>query len=312
MENILWFEKIKKSNINLVGGKGANLGEMFFNFPIPNGFCVTTIAYKSFLEENKIIKKINSLVNSLDINDTTELDNVSKKLRNMIMFSKFSNSLSNEIISSYNKIKGYVAVRSSATAEDLEEASFAGQQDTYLNIKGNIDLLDAIKRCFASLYTSRAIYYRVTNNFKHEDVLISVVVQQMVQSKVAGVMFTANPINKSKDEMVIEGSYGLGEMIVSGMVTPDTFMLKKSPLSIYNKFIGEKNKMMKKEESKNKIIEVPSDKKLKPSISDENVIKLAEIGLKIENHYKKPMDIEWAFDDDGKLFILQARPITTL
>ena len=310
--NIIWFKDINKDKVNLVGGKGANLGEMFNKFPIPDGFCVTTNAYQSFITNNNLFEKIMQKLEKIDYENTDHLDSVSKEIEELMLNGDMPEDLSREIVDSYNKLNGFVAVRSSATAEDLEGASFAGQQATFLNVKGEEELLLSVKKCWASLFTSRAIYYRFTKKFEHKDVLISVVVQKMIQSKVSGVMFTANPINNSKDEIVIEGSYGLGEMIVSGMVTPDTFMLKKEPLSIYNKHIGEKNRMMIKQGKENKIIDVPDSIKNRQSISDKNILKLAEIGVGIEEHYKKPMDIEWAMDKNSEIFILQARPITTL
>ncbi|MDP2749308.1 MAG: PEP/pyruvate-binding domain-containing protein [Nanoarchaeota archaeon] len=308
---VLWFEHLFKSDIPIVGGKGANLGEMYSNFPVPNGFCLTVNAYEQFLKENKLDKKIFPLLKELDVEDTKKLDDVSKKIEQLIMKSKMSKAVEKEALVNYRKMKNYVAVRSSATAEDLPTASFAGQQATFLNIKGEKEFLKAVKQCWASLFTSRAIYYRNTNAFDHESVLISVVVQEMVDSEKAGVMFTVNPINKNPNEMIIEGSFGLGEMVVSGQVTPDTFIIDKTGMKILTKNIGDKKTAMIRQNGKNIFKELSEKESNSQSISEKEVFELAKLGKAIEQHYKKPQDIEWAIHK-GKVYILQSRPITTL
>ncbi len=285
-EKILWFKDVKKDDIPSVGGKGANLGEMFNHFPVPNGFCVTVVSYKEFMDQTGVGAKLHGMLDKLDVDDTEDLENTSKKCRELIMGKKLPADIIKEIVANYNKLKNKtVAVRSSATAEDLPTASFAGQQDTYLNIQGDNAVVDAVQRCWASLFTSRAIYYREKNNFKHRDVLISVVIQEMIDPEYAGVMFTVDPVNKKY--ILVEVVEGLGEALVSGQVTPNTYFLNK--------------KLHKIEEKTEHFY-----------IDEELVEKVSQIGEKIEAHYKYPQDVEWAFDNEGTLFILQSRAITTL
>jgi|GEM_PF-350304 len=310
---ISWFKDTKKEDILLVGGKGANLGEMFSTFPIPNGFCITVNIYKRFMEENNFEEKIFSLLSKLDVEDTKKLDSASKKIEDWIINSKLSKDLEKEILLNYKKLgSSFVAVRSSATAEDLPTASFAGQQATLLNVKGEKDLIKAVKECWASLFTSRAIYYRVVNKFHHEKVLICVVVQQMVDSETAGVMFSVNPVNKDYNEIIIEGSYGLGESVVSGSVNPDGYVVDKKKMIIKEERINEKRMAIVKDaKGKNKEIKLDYKKANSKCLSDKEVIELAKTAVKIEKHYGKPQDMEWAINK-GKIYILQSRPITTL
>lgn len=310
-DTILWFKDVFKNDLPIVGGKGANLGEMFEHFPIPNGFCITVNAYQQFLKENKLDKKIFPLLSNLDSEDTRKLDNVSKKIENIILKAKMSKAVEKEILANYRKMKNFVAVRSSATAEDLPTASFAGQQATFLNVKGEKEFLDAVKKCWASLFTSRAIYYRNTNSFDHEKVLISVVVQEMVDSEKAGVMFTVNPVTKNPEEMIIEGSFGLGEMVVSGQVTPDSYIVNKKSMKLTMKNIGDKKLAMIRKDGKNIIKNLSEKESNEQVLTEKEVKELALLGKKIEQHYGKPQDIEWAVYK-GKIYILQSRPITTL
>lgn len=285
-ENIMWFNELNKKDIPFVGGKGANLGEMFNYFPVPDGFCVTVNAYKRFLDETMIGAHIHGLLDKLNIENTEQLEKTSKKIRDLILKQKFPEDLKKEVLINYHKLKNKkVAVRSSATAEDLPSASFAGQQDTYLNVKGNKRLIESVQKCWASLFTSRAIYYREKNNFRHRDVLISVVVQEMVDPDFAGVMFTIDPVNKKY--ILIEIVEGLGEQLVSGQLTPNTYFMNKKTHKI--------EKDVEHFDFNKKILE-----------------KVSKLGEKIEKHYKKPQDIEFAIDKKGKLFIVQSRPITTL
>ena len=314
--SILWFKDINKNDVGIVGGKGASLGEMSSIFPIPNGFCITAQAYEK--EVLSVLSKVHKIL-KIDVNDQKQLEKASKEIEKLIIAVKMSDELKNNILLNYEKLgKGmlFVAVRSSATAEDLPEASFAGQQATFLNVRGKEDVIKYVKECWASLFTERAIYYREINKFKHEDVLISVVVQEMVNSEKAGVMFTVNPVTKNYNELLIEGSYGLGETVVSGQVTPDSYFIdkkqfiEKKTLSIKQKNIAEKTWGLFRDENGknvNKNIENPNEQLL----SEKELKELTEFGIKIEIHYGKPMDIEWAIAN-GKVYILQARPITTL
>lgn len=310
---ILWFNEISKKDLPKVGGKGANLGEMFKIMPVPNGFCVTADAYALFMEETSLQEEVMAMLQALDIKDSRMLDERSEKIREMIKKENIPDDMKKEIAASYKKLNAkFVAVRSSATAEDLPTASFAGQQDTYLNISGEKEVINAVKSCWASLFTSRAIYYRETNKFNHNDVKISVVVQEMVQSEKAGVMFTVNPVNNNRSEMIIEGSYGLGESVVSGKVTPDTYTIKKTPFSILSINIGSKSTaIIQGKDGKNIEIETSRQQQDVQLLNEKELKELASLGMKIEQHYNIPQDIEWGISKK-KVYILQSRPITTL
>ena len=306
---VVWLKDVKKEDIPIVGGKGANLGEMFSKFPIPDGFCITVSAFEKFLEDSKIKEKLNFIVKNINIDNLEKIESISKEIRKLIIKSKMPKEIQNEIIKNYKKINNFVAVRSSAVAEDLKEASFAGQQATFLNVKGEKDLIKYVKECWASFYTARAIAYRERNKFSHEPKM-SVVVQKMIDAKKSGVMFTINPVNNNKNEMIIEAAFGLGESIVSGIVTPDNYLIDKQKGMIIKEIINEKKISIIKHKGKNKTLKLDSKKANEKTLNEKELSQLIQEALKIENHYKKPMDIEWAIDD--KLYILQARPITTI
>ncbi len=314
---VLWFSEISKDDVPLVGGKSANLGEMFnsVKVPIPNGFSTTAYAYRKFIEENGIKEKINDIIKNLDVENTNELKKAGAKIRKMIMDADLSEELKEEILKHYRELikkegETFVAVRSSGTAEDLPEASFAGQQETYLNVHGEEELIKKIKECYASLFTDRAIYYRNKMNIENDKIALAVAVQRQVFSRAAGVMFTLDVSTGNQDVIMIEGSYGLGEYVVQGTVTPDIFYVDKKSMQITNRIISkQKTKMLKiLRTGGTKPEDVPADKIDKPCISDEEVKTLASYGREIENHYKHPMDMEWAIDErDNKIFIVQAR-----
>ncbi len=324
---IKFFNEIKKDDLPVVGGKGANLGEMTGNgLPVPPGFCVTAGAYKDFIHYAELDEVITFLIESLNVDDVEQLNDVSKEIRQKIMEAPILPELEEEIKKSYldfsksiNMTDPEVAVRSSATAEDLPDASFAGQQDTYLHIRGEKELVNHVKMCWASLWTGRAIYYREKQHFDHFDVLLSAVVQKMVNAKKAGVMFTANPINKSTDEMMINSSWGLGEAVVSGTVTPDEYIIDKKSKEIKEKHVASKLSMVVKKEVGvgTEVVNVEDylgkDAVEAESLTREELNKLIEMGLKIENIYGSVQDTEWAFDKDtGDFYFLQSRPITTI
>ena len=324
---IKFFNEIKKDDLPVVGGKGANLGEMTGNgLPVPPGFCVTAGAYKDFIHYAELDEVITFLIESLNVDDVEQLNDVSKEIRQKIMEAPILPELEEEIKKSYldfsksiNMTDPEVAVRSSATAEDLPDASFAGQQDTYLHIRGEKELVNHVKMCWASLWTGRAIYYREKQHFDHFDVLLSAVVQKMVNAKKAGVMFTANPINKSTDEMMINSSWGLGEAVVSGTVTPDEYIIDKKSKEIKEKHVASKLSMVVKKEVGvgTEVVNVEDylgkDAVEAESLTREELNKLIEMGLKIENIYGSVQDTEWAFDKDtGEFYFLQSRPITTI
>lgn len=324
---IKWFDEIGKDDVGIVGGKGANLGELTsFGLPVPPGFCVTAEAYIKFIKYAELDEVVKLLMEAVDVENVDDLTNASKEIQNKIKEKDFDPELEEEILRAYREFSEdigvknpEVAVRSSATAEDLPDASFAGQQDTYLHINGEEELLNHIRDCFASLWTSRAIYYREKQNYDHFDVALSVVIQKMVNSEKSGVMFTANPINNSKDEMMINASYGLGEAVVSGIVTPDEYIIDKKTKKVIEKSISEKEYMVIKNEKgvgtrTVNVKDVLGANAIKAeALSQEELDTLIERGLKVEKLYGSVQDTEWGFDTDTKEFyFLQSRPITTL
>ena len=324
--DVLWFEVLRNNDVPIVGGKNASLGEMInAGMPVPHGFAVTAHAYEKFINQTGIAKKIYEIINETvtDPNDPKQYDKASKKIRELIEKTPMPPKIANAIKTAYkelNKRSGvkatFVAVRSSATAEDLPDASFAGQQETYLNVKGPDDLLDKVVKCWSSLFTPRAIFYRNEKGFAHEKVFISVGVQKMVNSRAAGVMFTINPVTGETDEIVIEGNYGLGETVVSGAVNPDDFVVDKATLKIEERRIARKTIMYIRDPNTGKTVhlDVPKEKQKETCVSDEEIIHLAKLANLIEAHYKKAMDIEWAIDKDlsypENIFVVQARPET--
>lgn len=319
MKHVYWFEELNKDSLPIAGGKGANLGEMAnAGFPIPPGFVVSADSYYEFIKMHGIDKLIADTLGKLDVEDTAALNEASKKISEAILSFPVSGELSQTLIKEYHNLKQktgaqteYVAVRSSATAEDVPSASFAGQQATFLNVYGDKALIDAVKRCWASLFTPRAIYYRVRQGFDHSKVKIAVVVQHMVQSEKSGVFFTVDPVSQDINKMVIEAAFGLGETVVSGAVTPDTYIIDKKTLEILNKHIARQEWMLIKSENANVRAGIKPDFQNVQKLSDEKIIELAKIGRDIEKHYRWPQDIEWAVEKD-KVYIVQSRPITTL
>lgn len=313
--HVVWFKDIRKKDIPLVGGKGANLGEMTSaGIPVPNGFCVTSPAYFYFVEANQLQDQIREVLKDLDVNSGAKLDKASEKVRNLILKAKMPDDLADSIKAAYKKFSTKnqeVAVRSSATAEDLPDASFAGQQATYLNIKGEDDVVTTVQKCWASLFESRAIFYRVENKFDHFQVGIAVPVQMMVQSEVSGVMFTLNPVNNDKSIIVVESVWGLGEMIVQGAATPDHFEVDRKSWEILRKEISNQKIQLIKTGGVTKQTAVPKSKVGVQKVSDRVIIQVAKLGQKLQDHYKFPQDVEWAYEK-GKVYIVQTRPITTM
>ncbi len=313
---VLWFSDITKDNVDIVGGKSSNLGEMarMKDIPIPNGFSTTAYAYNEFINKNNLHDKIIKIINNTDINNSTELNNASNSIKQLFLESSFEKSFEEQIYNDYNKLiekekNIYVAVRSSATSEDLPDASFAGEQETYLNVHGVEDVLDKIKLCYASLFSPRAIYYREKKHFGHFKLSLATVIQKQIFSETSGVMFTLDVSSGDNSKIVIESSYGLGEYIVGGVVTPDTFYVDKKTLKITDKIITKKTKMLKcLETGGTEELVVDTEKVNVQSLTDGEVIQLAKYGIELENHYKNCMDIEWAQDSfDHKIYIVQAR-----
>jgi pyruvate,water dikinase len=314
---VAFFTSIDKEDIPVVGGKGANLGEMVkAGFPVPPGFAVTVPAYELFLEQNNLSTKIKNILKVTNVDNPEELASSSRKIQKTIITGKIPEEVAREVIAGYKKLSGLlrqalVAVRSSATAEDLPSASFAGQQATFLNIKGEANLVNALRECWASLFTPRAIFYREENKIPHEKVKISVIVQKMVQSHVSGVMFTIDPVSNEKDKIVIEAVWGLGEMIVQGSVVPDKYVVQKETFDILSKEISEQPIQLIKVGKETKETKVPEKLRHLQKISNEEIITLARIGDRLQKHYFFPQDIEWALEGK-KLFIVQTRPVTTM
>jgi pyruvate,water dikinase len=315
-KKILPFSSIDKSDIDIVGGKGANLGELFkIKAPVPDGFVVTSHAYYQFLDETGLRSKIHTLLKSVDVNNHKILDGTSKLIKHVILKEKMSPDLEEEIRRAYLKLsptgKLLVAVRSSATAEDLPGASFAGQQATFLNIEGEKDLIKSVQECWASLFEARAIFYREEKKFNHFKVGIAVVVQEMVESEVSGVMFTIDPITNDKSKIIIESVWGLGELIVQGKVTPDHYEVSKKGFAITQKEIGKQAIQLIKTKDATHEVKVGLHYQAKQKLPDKLIVELARIGRTIENHYLFPQDLEWA-ENSGKLYIVQTRPVTTI
>ncbi|OGO07728.1 MAG: phosphoenolpyruvate synthase, partial [Chloroflexi bacterium RBG_13_57_8] len=315
---VVWFNEVTKKDIPLVGGKGANLGEMTnAGIPVPPGFIVTAAAYFDFIEKASLHDKIKTLLEPLDVHDSKQLQEIALKVQKLITEAKMPPETARAIEEAYVKMeKGLVAVRSSATAEDLPEASFAGQQATFLNIQGEKDVVVAVQGCWASLFGARAIFYRQEQGFEHFKVGIAVPVQRMVQSEAAGVMFTVEPTTSDKGKLIIEAVLGLGEMIVSGDVTPDHYSINKKDVKILSKEIKKQEwKLVKQAGAHGKAdnikIDLTKEEQAKQKITDAEIIELAKIGLTLEKHYDFPQDVEWA-TENGKIYIVQTRPITTL
>lgn len=328
---ISWFDSVGKEDVGLVGGKGANLGEMYkAGIPVPYGFVVTAAAYFDFLKETSLSKKIKDALKLLHHQDPKNLQAAAVAVQKLIKREEVPKNIAKEIMMAYLDLsvrsqkkasisaklssllkEPYVAVRSSATAEDLPTASFAGQQETYLNIKGEANVVKKVREAWASLFTARAIFYREEQKFDHFKLGIAVPVQLMVSSHASGVMFTVDPVTNDKKKIVIEAIYGLGELIVQGAITPDHFEVDKKKLEILNKNIVTQAKMLTKVDGATKEVAVKKNMMDKQKISDKEVVQIAKLGKLLEKHYYFPQDVEWAIED-GNVYIVQTRPVTTI
>ncbi len=317
---IVWFEEVGKADIAQVGGKGANLGEMTrAQIPVPPGFIVTSQSYFDFLKKSNLAEKIRQLLTDLDPNASERLQQIATEIKDMLNSAHMPQEIADEIATAYAKLgSGPVAVRSSATAEDLPEASFAGQQRTFLNVIGKDEVISAVQGCWASLYEPRAIFYRIHQGFDHFAVGIAVPVQKMVQSETSGVMFTLDPITSDQSKIVVEAIYGLGEAIVSGEMTPDLYVVNKQDFKIIDKKLARQVWQLtrntdgyKDPDNANIKAPVAQEMQSKQKITDEEIIALARVGAKIEKHYAFPQDIEWA-KEGNDLFVVQTRPVTTI
>jgi pyruvate,water dikinase len=313
-KQVVWFSEVTKEDIPLVGGKGANLGEMTrAHLPVPQGFIVTSDAYFTFVKHNKIDTFIQKETKNLDPEDSKKLNKIALELQKAVKEKELPRDLVKQIEKAYSEMhQGPVAVRSSATAEDLPDASFAGQQATFLNVEGNTQLLKAIRECWASLFEARAIYYRTVNKFDHMKVGIAVPVQKMVQSEISGIMFTVDPVASDISKIVIDAGLGLGEAVVSGSITPDHYVVNKEKMEIVSKEIGPQEwQIVREKAGKNKHVALTKEQKEGQKLTDEQIVALAKIGKQVEDHYGKPQDTEWAYEH-GSFFMVQARPVTTL
>jgi pyruvate, water dikinase len=314
---VLFLKDIDKEDIPTVGGKGANLGEMTkIALPVPNGFAITVKAYNAFMNENQLFPRIYKILDNTNYEKQEEVENASKEIKKLINTHAVPNKIKKEIFNSYRVLSGtfsnsLVAVRTSATAEDMPGTSFAGQGITFLNIKGESNVVEAVKDCWASLFTSRSIYYRYVNKIKHDTVGISAIVQKMIQSEVSGVMFTIDPVTNEKDRIIIEAVWGLGEMIVQGSVIPDKYVVQKETFSILSKEISEQKVQLIKKRGKTTEQKVPKRIIGKQKLSDKEIIALAKVADKLQKHYFYPQDAEWA-KEKGKLYLVQTRPVTAL
>ena len=319
---LLWFEQLERKDVDIVGGKSSSLGEMTSrtDVPVPYGFATTAYAYRHFIEKTGLKDKLRALLAELtDVENSELLSSVCKRIREAIMEQEMPQDLQEAIAGAYAELAKkmdqpdpYVAVRSSATAEDLPDASFAGQQDTYLNIRGAENVIRKVKECYASCFTDRAVYYREKQGYDHLSLALSAVVQMMVFSKVAGVMFTVNVANGDDKNIMIEGAYGLGEYVVGGIVTPDSYVVSKADMKILSVTVnGQDKKLIRREGGETVEVAVPEADRKRQKLTNSQILELAGYAKKIEKHYGCYMDMEWAVDErDGKIWILQARPET--
>lgn len=313
-KEVVWFAEVSKEDIPLVGGKGANLGEMSrAGLPVPPGFIITSAAYFNFVKAKGIDDYIRKWTKDLDPEDSKTLNKIALELQKAMKEFALPDDLITEIETAYDEMHGGpVAVRSSATAEDLPGNSFAGQQATFLNVEGKTQLIKAVRECWASLFEARAIYYRTVNKFDHLAVGIAVPVQKMIQSEVSGIMFTVDPVDSDLTKIVIDAGLGLGEAIVSGSVTPDHYVVAKDGFGIVSKEIGAQDwQIVHDGAGKNKHVKLTKEQKEGQKLTDEQVVTLAKLGKKVEDHYGSPQDTEWAFEG-GSFYMVQSRPVTTL
>ncbi|MDQ2086088.1 PEP/pyruvate-binding domain-containing protein [Herbivorax sp. ANBcel31] len=304
--------EIRKDDVLKGGGKAANLGEMIdAGFPVPGGFVVLTDSYKRFLEKNNLEKDIKVLINKVKCNDS-DINKAVKKIKNLFEMGEIPEDIKKEIDETYKKIGSpTVAIRSSATAEDMPGMSFAGQYSTYLNVKGLEDVYKYIKKCWASLWNERAVSYRSKQNMVNSDLAHGIVVQKLIKSEKSGIIFTANPVNGKRDEVLINSSWGLGEAIVGGEVNPDQWVISKKTFKVTNKDITTKKVKTVRREKGIELVPVPKEKQEISTLNDEEIQELTRLSVKVEEYFNSPQDVEWAFES-GKFYLVQTRPVTTL
>lgn len=310
--------KLNKENANTAGGKGASLGEMnSIGIPVPEGFVIPIISFEQFIDAADLRQEIDAILHKVDHNKIHTVEHASDQIQSLIMMAEIPKNVADEIESAFKKLDTkYVAVRSSATAEDGKEHAWAGQLDSYLNVTQD-DLLEKVRRCWSSLFTSRAIFYRIEKGLHSTRISVAVVVQKMVESEVSGVAFSVHPVTEDPNQLIIEAGFGLGEAIVSGAVTPDSYVVEKKPRNILDINVSTQIKGLYRSEKSstehgnNEWKNISEPKASSQVLSKEQILELTDFILKIETHYGFPVDIEWAYEK-GRFYILQSRPITTL
>lgn len=307
------FSELGRADANIAGGKGASLGEMTnAGIPVPPGFVVLSDAFEYFIRETDIISEIESTLERVNHKEMESVERASETIREVIESASMPKSLEKEIMDAYKTLDAeWVAVRSSATAEDGAEHAWAGQLDSFLNTS-KAELIKNVQRCFSSLFTPRAIFYRFEKGLHNTHISVAVVIQKMIQSEKSGIAFSVHPVTEDRNQLIIEGSWGLGEAIVSGQVTPDSFVVTKSPREILDTNIAEKTRgLFKTKSGINDWEEIDSKKANEQCLSGKEILELSDLIIKIENHYGFPCDIEWAYEEK-RFYIVQSRPITTL
>ena len=306
------FWEISSRDVPTAGGKGASLGEMArAGIPVPPGFVVLASAFDRFMYETGLNVEIEAIMRKVNHKDVNSVEEASEQIRDLIRDADFPDYIGKDIMAGFAKLKAkLVAVRSSATAEDSSIASWAGELESYLNVTSK-NLLYSVKKCWSSLFTPRAIFYRFERGLGDQNVSVAVVIQGMVQSEVSGICFTVHPVTKDINQMIIEAGYGLGEAIVGGKITPDTYVVHKLDRDILEINVSEQSMKIVKDSKGTREAPVPRSKRAKQKLTDKQILKLAGICREVEHHYRYPQDIEWAFAD-GRFYITQSRPITTL
>ena len=313
METIRNFTKITKDDVDLAGGKGASLGEMTqANIPVPPGFVVLSTTFNQFLDQTSIREDIDATLHSVDHKEIHTVDEASDKIKGIIMSQEIPTDVTSEIMEHFDELNTeFVAVRSSATAEDSASAAWAGQLDTFLNTT-KATLIDNVKECWASLFTPRAIFYRFEKGLHGQKISVAVVIQKMVKSEISGIAFSVHPVTQDHNQLIIEAGFGLGESIVSGQITPDSYIVEKKEMNIFDINVSEQSKAMYgKDGGGNEWADLSAEAGGKQKLSEEQIIELSKLIIKIEDHYGKPQDIEWAIENK-EFYITQSRPITTL
>ncbi|HYG60106.1 MAG TPA: PEP/pyruvate-binding domain-containing protein, partial [Symbiobacteriaceae bacterium] len=313
MTYIRWFAQLNRTEVSAAGGKGANLGDMAqAGLPVPPGFVLLTDAYRAFVAAAGIQPEVERLAATARADDPDSVEAASAAIRHLFDQGAVPAPIAEAVIHAYRELgQGRVAVRSSATAEDLPGASFAGQQETYLNIEGEARVLQAVQRCWSSLWTGRAIAYRLRQGIAPGDVALAVVIQRQVEAEAAGILFTANPVNGRRDQMVIDGAWGLGEAVVSGQVTPDRWVADGATGAVLESHPGRKLAMTVRKEGVTATVPVPEHLQDQPSLTATQVTALVQMGRRVAEHFGAPQDIEWALAE-GVFYLVQSRPITSL